>query len=416
MPSDPPPSSPIPPLAQSVITQILSPLPEYRAFCNGVVPASGLTDFFFSDDPAINPATVFQRLRWGGCFVFVSKSKNQTLSLASRLPDQGFSLETRPAEFIRDARFPFMLWRKTHYFIARKTQLLLPGQDTDRFTYQVSLVPHGDPHEPLVVLKEVPSTDNVVARLKLRFPDIPLETIQRRARKFTEKIFPTFLTREAAILMILQEHLPAPYDKRVPRVIDLEKDDRGFVRRLKMNWLRNAGPALTQMDFAHQSADLLRAIHDIAGVIHLDLRLDNFVITKEGVGFVDFGSSVRINENITDNPLLHNLFDELMRTSQIQQMLSKMTKSGEVTSAVISRGYQKADKAVDLFYLALQFNSPHANPDLASFILYDPQSDDAKKLYQLTRQVLKPADPQKPVFQSAKDILHGIERIMLKLP
>jgi serine/threonine protein kinase len=169
------------------------------------------------------------------------------------------------------------------------------------------------------------------------------------------------------------------------------------------------------MEFARQSADLLRAIHDIAGVIHLDLRLDNFVITPEGVGFVDFGSAVRVNENLAENPLLENLFEELMHTSQIQRMLQKMTFSGAVTSSAVGRGLQKIDKAVDFFYLALQFNSPHSNPDLAGLILYDPESRDAKDLARLTEMILRPPDPANPPFRSAKDILHGIERIMLRL-
>src|SRR5581483_4355134 len=97
------------------------------------------------------------------------------------------------------------------------------------------------------------------------------------------------------------------YDKRVPHLIDMEKDDRGFVRRLRMNWLRNGGEPLAHMEFARQSADLLR-------IIHLDLRLDNFVVTPHGVGFVDFGSAVRDNEDLSRNPLLQSLFGELMRT------------------------------------------------------------------------------------------------------
>jgi tRNA A-37 threonylcarbamoyl transferase component Bud32 len=241
------------------------------------------------------------------------------------------------------------------------------------------------------------------------------EVIEKRARKFTEKIFPTFLTREAAILKILERDLPAPYNRRVPKVISIEKDKRGFVRKLYMRWLQNGGQPLSHMEFARQSADLLRVMHDIAHVIHLDLRLDNMVITEDGVGFVDFGSSVRDDENLAENPLLESLFDELMRTSHIQVMLEKMTTSGAVTSKVISRGLQKVDKAIDFFYLAVQFNAPHQNPDLTDLILYDPKSDDARHLERLTKEILRPADPANPTFRSAKDILHGVERIQLKL-
>jgi hypothetical protein len=413
---------PVPDLARPVITRVLYHEPEYRRYCNGYIPETGLSDYLFAGPESaaqglLEPDKVFARLRWGGCYVFCSRHHRQVEELAHRFIERGFALEHRPAVLRTGLSWlplpPFS--RPVHYFVARKVQLILPGEDTERFTYQVSLAYHADRRDPLLVLKEVPSLESVVQRLKRRFPEVSGELIERRARKFTDKIFPTFLTREAAILMILQEHLPAPYNERVPRVIEAEKDDRGFVRRLKMNWLRNGGEPLSQMEFARQSADLLRAIHDIAGVIHLDLRLDNFVITPQGVGFVDFGSAVRVQEDLTANPLLENLFEELMKTSQIQRMLGQMTFSGAVTSSAIRQGYQRIDKSVDFFYLALQFNSPHNNPDLAGLILYDPNSRDARDLRRLTEAILRPPDPQNPPFRSAKDILHGVERIMLHL-
>ncbi len=72
------------------------------------------------------------------------------------------------------------------------------------------------------------------------------------------------------------------------------------------------------MEFARQAAELLHVLHDRAGVIHLDLRLDNFVLTEHGVGFVDFGSAVRCGEDLKANPMLGTIFGELMKTSQIR--------------------------------------------------------------------------------------------------
>jgi hypothetical protein len=371
-----------------------------------------VADFLFiSPETPHAVAEIFPKLRWGGLVVFVSSSSRETAALAQEYSSRGFTLERAPA-FLR-LGLPF--FRKLHYFIARKIHLIPPGEDTDRFTYHVQLLRHPATDGKLVVLKEVPSFEAVVNRLRRRWPEMAGDVIEKRARKFTEKIFPTFLTREAAILKILERDLPAPYNKRVPSVLGLEKDKRGFVRKLYLRWLRNGGPPLPQMEFARQSADLLRVMHDIAHVIHLDLRLDNMVITEDGVGFVDFGSSVRDDENLAENPLLDTLFDELMRTSHIQVMLEKMTTSGAVTSRVISGGLKKVDKAVDFFYLAVQFNSPHQNPDLSDLILYDPKSTDAQQLQRLTREILRPSDPANPTFRSAKDILHGIERIQLKL-
>ncbi len=410
----PPPAPHAPPakLAQPIIDRVLRHDPEFARYFNGQASRSGLADFLFiSSDTPHAPEKVFAKLRWGGLVVFVSHSAAETAAVSRQYSSHGFALE-KP---LGSLRLGLPLFRKLRYFIARKVDLIAPGEDTDRFTYHVQLVRHPSPQDRLVVLKEVPTIEAVVHRLRRRWPEMTQDVIEKRARKFTEKIFPTFLTREAAILKILERDLPAPYNRRVPRVINLEKDKRGFVRKLYLRWLQNGGPPLSQMEFARQSADLLRVIHDVAHVIHLDLRLDNMVITEEGVGFVDFGSSVRDDENLAENPLLESLFDELMRTSHIQVMLEKMTISGAVTSHVISRGLQKVDKAIDFFYLAVQFNSPHQNPDLTDLILYDPKSDDARQLEKLTREILRPADPVNPAFRSAKDILHGIERIQLKL-
>jgi len=92
-----------------------------------------------------------------------------------------------------------------------------------------------------------------------------------------------------------------------------------------------------------------------------------------------------------------------------------MTLSGAVTSKTIRDGCHKADKSADFFYLAVQFNAPHSNPDLADLIEYTPRSLEARDLSRLTHEILRPADPTQPKFRSAKDILHGVERIQLGL-
>src|SRR5205823_11325652 len=120
-------------------------------------------------------------------------------------------------------------------------------------------------------------------------------------------------------------------------------------------------------------------------------------------------------EELTRNPLLSSLFDELMRTSQIQRMLEKMTLSGRVTSHAIKNGYRKVDKAVDFFYLAVQFSAPHSNPELKDLIRYDPQSAEAQALSRLTQMILRPPIASEPPFKSAQDILHGIDRVQRKL-
>jgi tRNA A-37 threonylcarbamoyl transferase component Bud32 len=408
----------LPPLVEPLFASLLERQPDYRRYFKDGRPDGALKDFIIATSSQPHrPADIAPRLRWGGLLFYSSRNPREAADLARQFECEGFSIEEGPCFVQR--RFAGLvlplLSRKHHYFLARKVQLLPPGQLTERFTYHVQLVPHpGDPGE-LVVQKEVPSFESVVWRLQKKFPDVLVDVIERRAHKFVDKIFPTFLTREAAMLKILEEHLPRAYARRVPRVIDLEQDEKGFVRKFRMTWLRNGGKPLSHLEFAYQSADLLRVIHDIAHIIHLDLRLDNFVVTENGIGFVDFGSAVREDENLRQNPMLDSLFEELMRTSQIQRMLFQMTLSGHVTSDIIRQSHQKVDKAIDFFYLAIQFNSPHANPDLTDLIAYTPKSQEARYLSRLTAEILRPANPAQPVYRSAKDILYGVERIQKHL-
>ena len=133
------------------------------------------------------------------------------------------------------------------------------------------------------------------------------------------------------------------------------------------------------------------------------------------MGFVDFGSAVRVGEAFPEETLLASLFDEMMRTSQIQRMLGKMTETGMITSEEITSSHQRIDKAVDFFYLALQINNPLSNPDFRGLVEHDPNSPQAKALAQLTDKILRPADPRRPQFTSARDILKGIEDIARQL-
>jgi serine/threonine protein kinase len=201
----------------------------------------------------------------------------------------------------------------------------------------------------------------------------------------------------------------------VPHVVGLEKDERGYVRRLELNWMRKAVKPMSQLEFAIQSADLLMQLHEKARIIHLDLRLDNFVITDDGVGFVDYGSSARVGENIGASPFLNNLFTEIMRTSQIQRMLEKMATAGAVTSELITGSRQKVDKAVDLFYLAVQIEKPNVNPYIRELVHYDPSSVEAKLISHLCQRVLRPDDPKDTKFHSARDVLDGLLDISRKL-
>ncbi len=390
-------------------------------------------DFLFlSAEDAHGPEDVFERLRWGGQVIVVSRDRKVVQAAAREYETWRMDQSDHAAWVVehalgRERQFSLNLLRwytPVYYMTARKIMLVPPGKTSDRFTYHVHLekAARGGGYD---VVKQIPTVERVLARLREKFPEADGETLRRRARKFTEKIFPVFLTRETAMLKLLQRDMPAKFRDRVPGLIAAETDAAGFTRRLRMKWLRNARPvapgwqghgaALSQLEFARQAAELLTALHDDVGIMHLDLRLDNVVITERGVGFVDFGSSVRVGEEFPEASLLSNLFDEMMRTSQIQRMLGKMAESGQVTSEEITSSHERIDKAVDFFYLALQINNPLSNPDFRGLVEYEPGSPQARELAKLTAKILRPEEPRRPEFTSAKDILRGIEEIGRRL-
>lgn len=404
----------------AVKRKVLDPDPEFRYFepTSSLVKRSGALNCLISTEGENHdPDVAFNRLRWGGQYVCVSSNKREITPLPAKFAEFGFELESDPSYVWAEWGIP-IISPKAHYFIARKTTLIRPKEFSDRFTYQVQLERKDDAHadgppgtEHWVVRKEVPTYERILTRLRAKAPNLPLSTLERRARKFADQIFPLFLTREAAMLKIIERDCPKEFVHRFPRVIDLEKDDNGYVKRMRTTWLRNGGKVLSQLEFARQSAELVQLLHDKIGIIHLDLRMDNMVVTEHGVGFVDFGSAVRVNENIHGNAVLSTLFGELMKTSQIQKMLDRMSSAGSITSSVIRDAYQRVDKAVDLFYLAVQISQPTANPDLRELIRYDKFSPEAVGLSGLTQAVLRPVNPDNPRYKTSRQVLDEIVRI-----
>ncbi len=395
--------------------------PEYQrySFRSSETQDQGLLDFVFAtaSEPH-TPEAVFDKMRWGGLFVFISKNQQEVVKLSQDFTrKRGFEVDKPPSttqSYMFNIKLPFLA-KKVHYFMARKVLLIPPGSFTDRFSYQVELVKHENPKEGYVVLKQLPDYDYLRRRLEEKFKDADPATIAKRARKLVDKVFPVFITRETALLNILQRDMPKPYNERIPRIIDFEKSPTGFVRRIRMTWLRNGGQPISQLEFAHQSATLLHILHDQVGIVHLDLRLDNFVITDSGVGFIDFGSSVRIGEDLSESQMLNRLFDEIMSTSQIQKTMGRMMETGKVTNPAITQGHQRVDKAADIFFLALQWNDPHGNPDFKDLVTIVPGSPEQKALQKLTEEVLRPGDPKNPKYRTASDLLEGINKIRADL-
>jgi tRNA A-37 threonylcarbamoyl transferase component Bud32 len=410
----------------AVRDKVLAPDPEFRRLYSAEPEAelSQLQDYLLlSGEQPHEPEQLFGRLRWGGQFAYSSADRNDVANLIPGLNERGFTLTHGPAHVRVGWGIPFIS-PKRHYLVARKTLLIPPREFSDRFTYQVQLERRepaqrdGSPDlgtDTWVVRKEIPTFERVLARLQFKAPDVPVATLERRAKKFVEQIFPLFLTREAAMLKVIERDCPAEFRHRFPRVIEAQKDSKGYVQRLWTTWLRNSGTPITQLEFARQSAELLHLLHDRIGIIHLDLRMDNMVISNGQAGFVDFGSAVRVNENIHGNAVLSTLFGELMRTSQIQRMMDRMATAGSLTSAVIREAHQRVDKAVDVFYLAVQISQPTSNPDLQDLVKYDKYSPEAVELARLTNDILRPADPTQPKYRTALDVLQEIRRIETKL-
>lgn len=364
------------------------------------------------------PDEVFARLRWGGLFACVDPNPQYVGKLLQQYDNaNGFVIEQGFDEIWGGPlglRIPGVTPR-AYFFVARKTHLDPPQQASYRFTYDVQLVRDASQPSGYCVRKTVPSVDRLTARLQLKFPKLDPEVTRHRAERLVHEVFPIFLTREAKIIDTLQHTLPERFRGRVPRPLRIGKNKAGFVTRLDMDWLRNAGPALSQLEFARQAAELLSVLHDHAKIMHLDLRPDNMVICEHGVGFIDFGSAAQIGEDLKTRPAIRELFDQLAKTNQVQRVLARMLKDGQITNQSLTAVSGKADPSVDTFYLAVQINAPHGNPELQRLIEVNPLGKTARDLGNLTGAVLRPINPKLGEFKSAADLLRGIRRIEARL-
>jgi hypothetical protein len=376
---------------------------------------SGVRDYEFALDPTdAQPAAVFDRLRWGGQLIFVSPQLGQVEELLRAYRGKPeWRLEREPQVLLRlrapglARRLPRRLRQRFHrplHFVAFRKVLLDPvSRLTARHSYDVRLErargPADQPHavDGLVVLKRVPSLAQAVDRLRQTVPDASDHRLEQIAAKLVRKVFPAFLTREAAFLKLLQRDLPEPLRARTPRVLSMETDDRGRVSAMSLNWLRQGGPTISQTEFARQSAELLRAVHDAVGVMHLDLRLDNMVVTEAGVGLVDFGSSARIGEDLTANPLLAELTREMLAASQITRDMRRQRKKNLIRADIFRGLPWPPTPAFDLFALATNLTRPHDHDEFRGLIAHDRHSEEGLRFSRLRKQILKPAPDDLPI-------------------
>src|SRR5206468_1573533 len=145
-----------------------------------------LVDFLFlSDQDPHKPAEVFDRLRWGGQVVFVSRDRAAVQNVAKAFTSWRSENGTHGAWIIEqppatERKYLFNLrllgWRTpVHFMAARKISLIPPGKSSDRFTYHVYLEKNPATHK-IEVVKEVPSVERVLARLREKFPDADEDT------------------------------------------------------------------------------------------------------------------------------------------------------------------------------------------------------------------------------------------------
>jgi hypothetical protein len=375
-------------------------------------------DFYLAVmDDLHSPNHVFDRLRWGGQVVYLS-SDQQEVARAMQLYDQQpeYVVETPTSVVIEGQSF---LGSKREYFymVARKVHLIRTEDLSERFTYHLELVRSRNANNQYVVYKGVPSAPAMHQRLRHRFPKMGSSDLKRRALSFTNNIFPMILTREVGILKVLKRHMPDEYQCRFPSVIDLKKNDEGFVVGFTMTWMRNTtgNRTLTHMDFATQAADLLRRVHEQARVIHLDLRPDNMVITEDGVCFIDFGSAVRVGEDVNRNKSLSRMFEQLMRSSGVQRTLRKMCRAEKVTADFLRTAGRKIGRGADLFYLAHKMHMPVDNPDFYGLVEDDPRSEAVRQLRGLAAKLFRPDDPKNPVIRTASDLSRALRRLKARL-
>ncbi len=383
---------------------------------------TGMVDYLFAlPGDEVSPDPVFHQLRWGGRFVFASTNLGDVVEVEKLYDhEDGFAVDhTLSSTRCRTMGLPLpLLGRRVHYFVARKVTLIPKGEYTERFTFQVDLTRnHVGKHDPhgFCVRKRIPTVEDIFRRLCEKHPETEQGVLEDRAKKLTRRIFPIFLSREAGFLKLLQRDMPKAYRSHVPELLHVDKNEDGMVSELHMTWLRLGGPKMDQIEFAEQATNLLHALHESVKLIHLDLRMDNMVVTPRGVCFVDFGSAVRIGEDISKNKMMSVLFDEMMSTSQIQRLLGRMKTTGRVTSKFLVNGHGKVDRAADIFYLAMQMNQPHSNPDLKPFISYDKSSETARQFRKLHDAVMRPLDDNHPPYTTAKDLLRGIEIVKRKV-
>ncbi len=387
---------------------------------------SGVRDYEFATDASdAQPARVFDRLRWGGQLIFVSTQPREVQTLLDGYRNHPeWLIEHEPEPIVRPrfeklpalGRLPLpaslrrlLLEEHATYFVARKVLIDPPTRLTAKHSYDVRLVRvHGtadplDAADGFTVLKRVPTLEQAVDRLTQTCPDVPADRLHAIAQKLVHKVFTIFLTREAAFLKLLQRDLPPAFKARSPRVLNMQADSKGLVQSLSMTWLRQGGAPISQTAFAQQSAELLRALHNDVGIMHLDLRLDNLLVTDAGVCVIDFGSSVRVGEDLSTTPMVQTMIREMLQASQITRDLERQRRKNLIRAEIFSALPFPPTPAFDLFALATSMTRPHDNADFKGLIRHQRDSEEGQRFSRLRKRILQ-STPGESSIQNLDDL------------
>lgn len=284
-----------------------------------------------------------------------------------------------------------------HLCTVRKVGLEPPGRLTARHSYEVSLVHRPDRNHPYpgrgsagwAVEKRVPTHDETLARLIQTHPTLAPDQAKSVVKWLVKTAFPLMLTRETAFLQRLYKRMPAHLSGRTPQLLKMEKDERGLVRRIHMDWLRQGGETLPQVEFARQAAEMLAAAHHDAGLLHLDVRLGNLVVTERGVGLIDFGSSVMVGEDLSANRTVEKVIRRTLESSEVTDNLKRHRRKGLLGNPLLDGLPYPPGPGFDLFALATCMTRPHELPDFRGLIAFRAGSPEAVRVSQLRRRVLR---------------------------
>ena len=118
-------------MVQYLQQQVFNKDPEYQRFYwqSRMVSSKDTTVDYLFATPAtkINSRVAFEKLRWGGQYIFISTNRKETEMFADSFLPAGFMLNT-PVTLLKKGGF--FLGKKYYFFAARKMLIIPPGDFT----------------------------------------------------------------------------------------------------------------------------------------------------------------------------------------------------------------------------------------------------------------------------------------------